>query len=1277
MTSTLLRPYELPPFELVKLIQPAFAPQHSPATSPEAPSLAAFQSSTSPPSNAGGGGPGPSSPTNAQQLHRHEASLSGRLSQLVNKGAASFSPPSSSTARFSSSPSAGPSASASASASGIASPGEPDSKRLAPAQGISIGSDAVSSSYNTGSGDVKSAADRSAQTIRSVQAGTESVWIAGNEGSVAVWKLDITRASSKGKNRAQDDPSVAGTAEEAAYLLDQYNVVTGRRPIEKLAVLPTVGKAIVLSEGILTLHSLPTFTNLVAFAPVRGVSTFAVDLSNPQADSVRLCIIKRKTMQLLSISHNQVDLLKELPLRTTAILAVLRGAYLCIADAVNYSIVNLDSATLTPLLPISQDPPDSPPSEMHDLTPSSMPRDTISRPKSHQRPSIVAIEQDEFLVASHTGSSTLGLFIKENGEPTRGTLEWASNPKSIAVDYPYIVALLQNNTVEIHSIHTQEIIQVLQLSTISVTSSLSLPNLGDTLSPSPATKVERIQPRSLINTTAGFPSRVIPLAKGDPSFAPLLIPQLGHMNSLEKVEIKLASDSKRQDRQEDEDTSVPPSTPKKGSALSAARPTPVRSASKYLSTVAAKTLLIGKDSVFALCPLTLVVQAEALIDNNRVEDALRLLDAVGPPDTPEKLDEFCYIKQKAAWKLFSETRFKEAGPLFFEGRTDPRILIHLYPEIKGRMFQNLSVDFTPIFKGLSSLFDGDTLRKDNVNDIIETNLVRNYSPHLAPSSPTVTDLHGRLETDATHMLQNLLMTWRKQRRKHGLSSVGFTSPSESLRHDLDRLVDTALAKLYLDDPKSKQHLLNMLEREPHECDVDELAPLLERSSLHWYLSQMLLLQHRITDTLVIWTELVDGEREDPRFTDGLQKIFNLLENATDTDLVTKYGLWLVGHDRDLGLRILTRPAQGVQIDVTTCLARLRDIDETAADSYLEFVVFTKKDAGKDLHEQLMGRYIDKLQVLLKTTTLGADLEASRHEYAETVNTSEISIVSFALSKATKSDSMGLRGRLILMLHGSMLFDVRKFQQKLSELPDLVFEAAILAGRLGNHEQVLSILANDLRDLASAEVYCTHAGNGEVLSPRNVREIMQTLEINPHPSALYRKDGRRKQSPQPAQTLTASQKEEKKKDLLNMLIKLQLERSSPATASVKDQQRTAHIIETQAIRISAKEILPSIPDDWPLPLMESFLMRNMRRTLHERYERKLVKALLQSQTLDTSLRYWEITERMGGVLAEEADEDSGDDDAGNEKLPVDHSEDVVYLEKKSDGVMDDEKTVDLV
>lgn len=312
--------------------------------------------------------------------------------------------------------------------------------------------------------------------------------------------------------------------------------------------------------------------------------------------------------------------------------------------------------------------------------------------------------------------------------------------------------------------------------------------------------------------------------------------------------------------------------------------------------------------------------------------------------------------------------------------------------------------------------------------------------------------------------------------------------------------------------------------------------------------------------------------------------------------------------------------------------------------------------------------------MFKTEKLSTELDASRHEYATTVNTSEVSIVSYTLSRNQKSNSMGARGKLILMLHGSTLYDPEVVQDRLQAMPRLLFENAILAGRLGKHEQVLSILANDLKDLASAEAYCTHAGNGDILSARSIREILQVLQISPYPSALYRKDGRRKQILQPNAALTAVQKEDKRKNLLNMLIKIQLEQSSPATASLRDQQRTAHIIETQAIRISAKEILPSIPDDWPLPLMENFLIRSMRLTLHERYEMKLVKALLQSQTLDASLHYWNLTERMGGVLAEEADDDD-DDDEMHEKL-ADDSDEVLYLEKPSAVQGDDEKTIDL-
>lgn len=184
----------------------------------------------------------------------------------------------------------------------------------------------------------------------------------------------------------------------------------------------------------MTLYALPSFAPLPAFTPIRGVSTFAVDLSNPHASYVSICVIKRRSMQLYRISQYSIEQIKDLPLRTTAILGVLRRNYLCIADSVNYSMVDLEAATLIPLVPISQDPPDSPPPE-NDPTQGNQ-ANLSAKPKSYQRPSIVAVGEDEFLVASHTAHTTLGLFIRENGEPTRGTLEWASNPKSMGRFHP-------------------------------------------------------------------------------------------------------------------------------------------------------------------------------------------------------------------------------------------------------------------------------------------------------------------------------------------------------------------------------------------------------------------------------------------------------------------------------------------------------------------------------------------------------------------------------------------------------------------------------------------------------------------------------------------------------------------------------------------------------------------------------------------------------------------------------------------------------------------------
>jgi vacuolar protein sorting-associated protein 3 len=75
----------------------------------------------------------------------------------------------------------------------------------------------------------------------------------------------------------------------------------------------------------------------------------------------------------------------------------------------------------------------------------------------------------------------LGVFITGDGDPVRGTLEWPSHPESICMctaifftsplmsspsgfDFPYITTLLPNDTIEIHSVETQAIVQVIPAS---------------------------------------------------------------------------------------------------------------------------------------------------------------------------------------------------------------------------------------------------------------------------------------------------------------------------------------------------------------------------------------------------------------------------------------------------------------------------------------------------------------------------------------------------------------------------------------------------------------------------------------------------------------------------------------------------------------------------------------------------------------------------------------------------------------------------------------------
>ncbi|KAJ7185526.1 hypothetical protein C8R46DRAFT_1207679 [Mycena filopes] len=245
-----------------------------------------------------------------------------------------------------------------------------------------------------------------------------------------------------------DDPNTL-----EAYSIISRQSVPNDKPVDEIVLLPSISRALVLSDHQIYFYTLPALDPVAPhiMKPIRHVVSFAVDQnhlkrpapplsSSAPVEPVDLCIIKRTNIAMYSLSRDRLFYHKEVPLPNGAVLARRSGQFLCIADKQQYGVVDLANAQLTPLMPVSQafDEPFAGP------------------------PGICVTGDDpaEFLILSWNGASTIGIFVTGQGDPVRGTLEWPAHPRAVVFDYPYIATLLPNRTVEIHSIETQSIVQV-------------------------------------------------------------------------------------------------------------------------------------------------------------------------------------------------------------------------------------------------------------------------------------------------------------------------------------------------------------------------------------------------------------------------------------------------------------------------------------------------------------------------------------------------------------------------------------------------------------------------------------------------------------------------------------------------------------------------------------------------------------------------------------------------------------------------------------------------
>ncbi|PPQ88786.1 hypothetical protein CVT25_010472 [Psilocybe cyanescens] len=648
-------------------------------------------------------------------------------------------------------------------------------------------------------------------------------------------------------------------------------------------------------------------------------------------------------------------------------------------------------------------------------------------------------------------------------------------------------------------------------------------------------------------------------------------------------------------------------------------------------------LVLGPNSIQSLVPSTIISQLESLLESHRLDDSYALADQRRKkleeslePDEDEA-EELRYVYQRIGFQCFTETLFEDAGKHLFNGEIDPRLLISYYPDLRGSLFSD--DDAMDVFAGVAEHMP----MEGSVDQIIVSNLVRNYSPHLAPntlSAPPTAELRKILGMAARDML---LLFLKKSRTRRSLSKekgVGSTGDP------IDIAIDTVLVKLYAEFEKT-QELYALLEA-PNDVSMAEVEPVLQ--DMGQYNALCVLYKQRGDDIKVIdvLAKLVDGKWTDEDIKDPLGQMVNLLTDKRDRALTQQWGLWITKRNPEMGLKLLMprdagkkreRPEEDIAM-----LEQIQEANPVAGVQYLEYLVLQRRSTSRELHLKLALACVDQVLSFLEDDSVSKLWRAKASSYASSHN--ESSFLSYFASTTPDSGHKRARLKMILLLAGSSLYDPELIRQRLSEREKILkLELALIDGKLGRHRSALQILVHDLSDSASAETYCTLGG--DIIPPKVAQSIADDCGLQDWVTVLFGLSSRKAVNGKGVGSVPITRlktvNDELKKELLKILLEVYMD--------VGQSDRAAQLLNAQAMNLDVLDVISMVPSNWPVSMMSSFLSRSFRRTLHIQQEGKIVKNISAGQNLEVKDRTWDILREEGALIEEEAEDDDGSEEDG--------------------------------
>ncbi|KXS19661.1 hypothetical protein M427DRAFT_152188 [Gonapodya prolifera JEL478] len=590
--------------------------------------------------------------------------------------------------------------------------------------------------------------------------------------------------------------------------------------------------------------------------------------------------------------------------------------------------------------------------------------------------------------------------------------------------------------------------------------------------------------------------------------------------------------------------------------------------------------LFGADWASAVCMTRIEDQVETLFLAGDAESAVVLAEATYETAKTAKLpypENLHSVYRKAGCALFSDILFEESLTLFKKGILDPAVLILIFPDLAalaaGDGFQ-LSEASLEVLGWLGS-----------IDEIVEQHLQKNYPD---ADSDIRNSFSVALVSNARETLIKYLV--------HCRENVPPFAP------DLDdprkRMVDTALMEGYAENDGDA--LLALLESGV-ACDEETVIPILKGKNRWYALARYFQSKTRAKEALDLLEKLADGNLKDKDYP-GLQCIIEILSATSDDEVLWKHASWVLLRDPALGVEIFTSATERNRaVDKEDVLRRLSSISKKAKRLYLEWLIHESGLEESQYHTDLAIIYFEDV-------TSAATTHERLKELDEVFTASSLVIRQSFLSFLSKREDLLSKERLafISFLTSSRFYQAPILLARMLQFGGFSVERAVVYSKTGEHEKALKIFAQELKDFVGAEEYCINASSETVPETEHEQENSdRALESNLKRSKNLRNA------------------------LLLTLIRLYLkstDRDSLAGEVVR-------LLNGSGSTIELHEVLPLIPDQWSLTLLQPFLLRAMRRNYHDRTEGKIIYQLAKLENLKITGRlFHSMKEREPMVLS---------------------------------------------